>query len=483
VPDAYAPPYKPRAKQAEALARLEGQEAFALFMAMRTGKTKVVLDDFGRLELAGLCQDLCVVAPGGVYRTWLGAIAEHLSVDLRRRAKVFLWESGASAAKKRALAAFLADTTAPRILLINVESLSSIKEAREVILAFLKLRRSMLAIDESVIIKNPSSQRTKFINGHVAQHADYRRILSGLPDPKSPLDLYAQFEFLDWRFLGYRSFYAFRARYAVMRQQVFGGRAVPIVTGFRDLEDLRAKMAPHVFRCLLEDCYDLPPKMYSYRDVELTKEQERLYAEMKAFATTKLSSSESYVTATVVIAQILRMHQILCGHVRDEEGNWHEIPENRTAALVDLLSDFDGKAIIWCAYGADIHRVSAKLREAFGGDSVAQFWGGNVNEREAEERRFKTEAACRWMVATASAGGRGREWSVASMVVYYSNTDNLDFRTQSEERTQKVGRADSVLYVDLRAPGTIEGKFISNLRKKIDLSATVHGDGWREWLE
>ncbi len=347
----------------------------------------------------------------------------------------------------------------------------------------------MVAVDESTIIKNPTSKRTKFLVKEVAGLAKYRRILSGLPSPKSPLDLYSQFEFLDWDILGFKSYFAFRARYAVMQRQIFGGRHVQLVVGYKNIEELRAKIEDQSYRVKLEDCYDLPPKIYTKREVQLTKEQTRLYAEMKLFATAKINET-AHVTATIVIAQIMRLHQILCGHVGDEMGKRHAIPEYRTKALLELLEEFDGKAIIWCSYDFDVRNVSdvlAKKKDrdgnlVYGPGAIAQFWGGNTSVREEEEKRFLNDPDCRFMVATAAAGGRGRTWTVASMVVYYSNTNDLEHRAQSEERAQGVGKNDSVHYIDLVAPGTVDEKIIHGLRNKIDMATAITGDTYREWL-
>jgi len=117
-----------------------------------------------------------------------------------------------------------------------------------------------------------------------------------------------------------------------------------------------------------------------------------------------------------------------------------------------------------------------------GRDAVALFYGGNRKEREEEERRFKTDPACRFMVATPAAGGKGRTWDVADLVVYYSSTNDLEHRAQSEERPRNVGKVKPIHYVDLVVPGTVDEKIIQALRAKIDLAAVVTGDAWREWL-
>lgn len=479
---------EPRVKQAEALERLKGREAFALLMAMRTGKTKVTLDDFGRLEHDKKVQDLLVIAPAGVYKTWVKAIDEDFSDDLIARMKLHVWESGSygSNRAKQELSKFLAHT-GPRVLLMNIEALSAVEMAKDTVKKFLDKRKVYVAIDESTSIKNPTAKRTKFINRNVGLRAAYRRILSGLPTPKSPLDLYSQFEFLDQRILGASNFYTFRARYAILRKMKFGGRDVPIVVGYQNIDDLTKRIAPHSFRVRLEDCYDLPPKMYAIREVPLTDEQKRIYRELKNFATSQLAA-EKHVTATAVITQIIRMHQVLCGHTRDEQGTFHSIPERRTETLIDLLEEHDGKAIIWCSYDHDVQKVAEALQKNFRIEAepkksvVARFWGGNRATREEEEARFLKDPDCRFIVATAAAGGRGRMWAGANLVVYYSNTPDLEHRAQSEERAQTVGKTDSVLYVDLMVPGSVDEKYVHALRQKINMAATINGDNYREWL-
>ncbi len=480
----YVSQKQPWAHQVRALAELNGREAFALLMAMRTGKTKVTLDDFGRLEDAGSVHDMLVVAPAGVYRTWETAIADHVGSSLLGRLMVHTWQARDKGQRAdRVLAAFMASDR-PRVLLMNVEALSAVARARELCKSFLQQRRCMLVVDESTTIKNAKSNRGAFLVG-LRPLAAYRRILTGLPTPRSPLDLYNQYNFLDPSIIGYSNVATFTQRYAIVQRTTFGGRLrwpIDIIVGYRNEEELKQKIAPHSFRVLLEDCYDLPPKLYMKREVTMTPEQTRHYNELKHFATTELASMD-HVTATHVLTRLLRLHQILCGHIKDEHGNTHTIPTNRIAELLAQLEESPvGKVVVWCSYDADVHAITAALKERYGEQSVARFWGGNLNTREEEERVFKSSPTCRFMVATPAAGGRGRTWGIADLVIYYSNTDNLEHRSQSEDRTQGIGKTTSVAYVDLVVPGTVDEKILQSLRKKINMATTITGDDWRAWI-
>ena len=130
------PPYD---HQQRGLDAMEGKDLFALLMAMRTGKTKVTLDDFGRLELAGKARDFLLVAPAGVYRTWEEAVRVHVSDDLQSRLWTYTWQSGSnSKAAKNLRSAFMASTDRPRMMLMNVEALSSVAEAKAIVQQFVR---------------------------------------------------------------------------------------------------------------------------------------------------------------------------------------------------------------------------------------------------------------------------------------------------------------------------------------------------------
>jgi SNF2 family DNA or RNA helicase len=150
--------------------------------------------------------------------------------------------------------------------------------------------------------------------------------------------------------------------------------------------------------------------------------------------------------------------------------------------MLSILENHKGKAIIWAAYDQNVRRITDRLVDVYGPGSVARFWGGNADTREAEERQFKTDPKCRFMVATPSAGGRGRTWDVADLMIYYSNTFNLEHRMQSEERAQMVGKANRVAYFDLACRGTVEDKILHALRNKMNLSNAVTGDDWKQWI-
>lgn len=492
----YTSPTTPMKHQTEALRRIRERprspspdDVFALLMEMGTGKSKVVVDEWQNRVAGGDVRDLLIVAPAGSYRNWTedksdeqpSELRAHLDPDLYDDALRATWQSGSPAALKRVGDLLRAKNGRPRVLAVNVEALSTVEAARTACGMFLRSGRAMMVVDESTVIKSYKAKRSKN-TVDLGRMAAARRILTGMVAPRSPLDLFMQFNFLDWRIIGLRNFFAFRNRYAIVKKQDFGGRMVDIVVGFRNVQELQAKIAPYSYRVTKEECLDLEPKTYSVRDVPLTKEQVRMYKEMRDYATAEIAASGTFVTAQAVISQLLRLHQIVCGHTKDENGSVLDVPSNRVRAVVDLLDEHDGKAIIWTTYDHELRKLMHGIGEEFGPQSVVGFWGGNRKERAEGERRFLSDPNCRYMVATPAAGGRGNTWNVANLVIYAANSYDLELRSQSEDRCHRRGQTRKVTYVDLVSRGTVDERIIKALRKKIDIASMINGDNYREWL-
>ena len=227
---------KPYAHQLKALEMSWNKEVFAYFMEMGTGKSKVLLDNIAMLYDKGKINGVLIVAPKGVYKNWYDSeIPVHLADHIN--SNVVLWKSLITKEQKRKYdSLFKPDFDILNIFIMNVEALST-KKGLEAARQFLNVKKALFAVDESTTIKNPGAKRTKNIL-QLSKMAKYRRILTGSPVTKSPLDLYTQCLFLDPYLLDFSSYYAFRNRYAEMRNANFGGRSIQIVAGYKNLSEL-----------------------------------------------------------------------------------------------------------------------------------------------------------------------------------------------------------------------------------------------------
>lgn len=493
-PPAYSYETKPYAHQLKALDAARGRREFAYLMEMGTGKTKVAIDEACQLYEAGEIDTFFILAPKGVYLNWmLYEIPPHMPKRIRDKALIAEWQPGGGPEyHKKVLRRLCKPHTSLRVLVMNTEALGAGDLGVRFASAFLHSGRCYMVVDESTLIRSDSN-RTKAVC-RLGPLAEYRRIMTGSPVAKWPLDLFWQFQFLRPGILGSRDWFPFRARYAVMQKAKYTikrknadgsirdtGKFPTVVVAYRNTDDLADRMSQHSFRVTKAECLDLPPKVYVRREVELTAEQKRLYDEMRDFSVAQLDS-ENLVTATLAITKMMRMHQLVCGHTKDDDGVEHDVPSNRVDALMQVIAEVSGKVIIWSNYRRAIAKIVDALTETYSAAAVAQYHGGNVKSRQTDVDRFLTDPDCRYMVSNQQTGGLGNTWVVATTVVYFSNNYDLLERMQSEDRAHRSGQLHKVTYVDLVAPGTVDEKIIKALRKKIDISVAITRDGYKAWL-
>jgi hypothetical protein len=503
----YVPKTTPMTHQVKALkkaylapARPSKDDNFAFLMDMGTGKSKVVLDEWGAGAVNDELPNLLVVAPAGSYRNWFAGKGElskseldvHLSDDLRERMVVNHWRSGLGKAHRDSLAEFLRVRDRPRALFVNIEALSSVRLAQDLVEEFLESGHCYMAVDESTTIKNADSLRGRYITA-VGKRAACRRILTGLLTPRSPLDAFGQFNFLDWRILGSQSFFGFKKRFAVTKKMLVDaeymngepvegtGRNIEVVVDFRNIDEMHERIEPYSFRVLKEECLDLEPKMFLTRDVEHTKEQAKAYNELRENATTQIAR-DAYVSVDMMLQMMIRLHQINLGYVMDDEGKIHDLPENRTQEIINIIDEHTGKVVIWSPFIHRIETLERKLGKEYGPHAVAKFYGKNRGTRHEDEARFLNDPRCTIMIASQAAGGRGNTWVNANLNIYDSNNYDLEQRQQSEDRTHRKGQTRRVTYIDLMTPDTVDYRFIHALREKYSLATQVTGEQMRAWI-
>ncbi len=470
---------KPYAHQLDALEASWDKENFAYFMEMGTGKSKVLLDNAAILYDKGHINGLLLIAPKGVYKNWYDSeIPTHLPDHIEK--KVILWKTSDKSKKQMSLLNTLFETgTDLHILIMNVESFSK-GAGLQFAQKFLSCHKAMIAIDESTTIKTPTSNRTKSIL-KLRQDAKYRRILTGSPVTKSPLDLFSQCLFLDPWLLNHQSYYTFKARYAVTKKIEVQGRRIEIVVGYRNLPELSEKIKPFSKRILKEDCLDLPAKSFIKHTVELTKEQNKVYEQMKkeaiAFLDGKMQS-----TATVM-TQLMRLHQITCGHFTADDGTIKDLPCSRLTELMSILENVEGKTIIWSHYTHDVKRIIEKIKEVYGDESVVDYFGETDQENRSKNiKRFQTDDKCRFFVGTTHTGGYGITLTAGSTMIYFSNGYDLEKRQQSEARIDRIGQTKKMTYIDIMAQDTIDEHIVKALRNKVNIANTIMGEGYKEWI-
>ena len=469
---------KPYKHQLTALKKSWNKENFAYFMEMGTGKTKVLIDNLAMLYDKGKVDGALIIAPKGVVKTWYEQeLPAHLPNHIEN--KTILWQANITKSQQEKLDSILENEMLLHILVMNVEALSTDKGvnfARK----FLLSHNTLMAIDESTTIKNPSAKRTKNII-LIGKYAKYRRIMTGSPITKNPLDLYSQCEFLDPWLLDFTSYYAFRNRYAEMKTMHIRGRSIQVVSEFKNLSELSETIKTFSDRVLKEDCLDLPPKTFMKRYVTLTSDQKKIYEQMKKAAMAVLNGKVT--TTMTVLTQLMRLHQITCGHFTADDGTSHAVESNRLNELMNVLDETEGKAIIWANYQLSVGEIIQKIIKEYGEVSYVHYYGlTSQEERQDNIRKFQNDPKCRFLVGTPQTGGYGITLTQANTVIYYSNGYDLEKRLQSEDRAHRIGQNKKVTYIDIIAEDTVDEKIVEALRKKINIASEVMGEELKDWI-
>jgi SNF2 family DNA or RNA helicase len=470
---------KPFVHQQAYLQRFWEYPVAALFADMGTGKSFMLINNVAMLYDRGKINGFLIVAPKGVYRNWFDTeIPKHLPEHVVYR--MAIWNPSPRKAEQKAMDDLFTVTEDLKILVMNVEAFSTAKGTAYA-KRFLLVHNAMMAIDESTTIKTHTSARSKNTE-KVGRGARFRRILTGSPVTKSPMDLYQQCAFLSDGCLNVSSFYVFQARYCVTVERQLNTHSFKQVVGYRRLDELKEKLDRFAFRVKKEECLDLPDKLYIKREVDLTPEQLKAYNEMKAYA---MAQIEGGLVSTVnALTQIMRLHQIVCGHVKLDDGTVLELPNKRMDELLAVVEETDGKIIIWANYRHDIEAIKIALSKEYGMNSVGMYFGDtDMDERKRVVEEFQNpDSEMRFFVGNPSTGGYGLTLTAAHTMVYYSNSFDLEKRLQSEDRAHRIGQTKNVTYIDLIAVGTVDEKIVKALRSKIDIATQVLGEEFKQWL-
>lgn len=447
-----------------------------------TGKTKVVIDTACYLHQRGNITGLFVLAPSGVHRAWA---TDELPAHAWVRYRAFVWETS----KK-----------GTRDFKIDFEDLLVVRDELAVLCMtyaafttdvggmaakrFLTAHRCLYAADETSKIKTPSAKVTKRVLAS-AKYAPYRRALNGTPVSDSPFQAFSQVAFLDpdaWRReLGIPNFTRFKGFFGEYETKWGHGRQYPELVGYRNLDKLNVVLNQVGERIRKDDVLDLPPKTYVKRYFDLCKDQRDLYEELRHNYRSDLHGGALTVEST--LARITRLQQVAGGFApTDENKQPRRIGDKRPRieALLEVLEEYGGKAIVWARFTAEVDEITSALSQK--GISFVRYDGEvDVDDRRDAKDAFTTGDA-RIFVSKTSCAGHGLTLIQATTVIYYSNNYSLDQRQQSEDRAHRKGQTQGVTYVDIVANDTVDERILECLRTKQEIAGSVTGDAIKSWI-
>ncbi len=439
-------------------------DGYLLAMDMGTGKSKVAIDEIQNAPDEKL---IFIGCPKSVVGVWPREFAKHaLNPD---RFRIVALRTGSTeknlAQAKQALALAQAEKRT-LVLIINYES-----AWREAFAKWaLSIRWDRVIADESHRIKSARGVASLFFE-KLGKKAVKRRALTGTPMAHTPLDVFAQFRFIDPTIYG-TNYTSFKRRYGA-----WGGYEDRQLVGILNEKDLNERFYSRAYR-VGKEVLDLPAVMPDItRDVLLSLKARKLYHDMATefVAWTRGEGDfEHAVTASNALAKLTRLQQITSGYLPstdDSDSEPYDVFDSaKEDALADFLEDLDERepVVVFCRWRADldaIKRVTAKLKRRYG-------------ELSGRDKGGLTETAemspdIDILGAQIASGGVGIDLTRARYCVYYSTSYSLADYDQSKARTDRPGQTRRVQYVYLRAPSTVDDDVINALRERKDVVNAV----------
>ena len=524
------------AHQADDLTKMWDKPGWAWWWEQGTGKSREFIDNGGMLYCEKAIGGMFMIAPNGLHRNFVTQqLPVHLPADLAEQTKTLFWHSTKSGTKTwQNTAREFMSWKGLKILSMSYDGLTT-DLGKKLAKEFLTSVQCLYGADESARIANPGAWLTKVVLGS-APYAPFRRVMTGTPVANAPWDVWAQIKFVDndfWKQHGLDSIEAMKSQFG---EWGTGARRVPIgqakrgnslnafyelnktpvelrtkytINGgaafqifpklvtdddgrphYRNLNMLRGLLAPIRSRILKKDVFDLPAKLHTPLEFDMSPAQWKAYRAMVDMGFV-LTDDGHVCSASMALTLMLRLQQIACGYLitdldasrayDDDEPRMQPItPNPRLELLSELTQDLTHPAIIWSKFTADVDAICTMLLKQ--GKTFARYDGEvDEDERAENEERFHRGEA-QFFVSKASVGGEGLTLVEAQTAIFYSYSFKLIEYLQASDRPHRWGQTHSVNEIMLKARGTIDEKTVNSLQAKMDMSAAVTGDELRNWL-
>lgn len=429
---------------------LRQKERAGLFDEQGLGKSKQLIDAIAAEITAGTIRGAVIVCPNGLKSNWAREVEKFTSLLCT------VFGSG-RAARRSAFAAMRA-----AFYVINYEAIPAEMASLK---ALLQLKPMALVLDESHRIKTPDAKITKAIH-KLRAYAARRYILSGTPVANKPDDLWSQMFFLDdGEALG-ESFESFERNYK-------DGRS-----GYRNMEELRKRIAPHTLRRTKDKSLKLPPKNYTRIPVCLASQQGAMYEKMREdleLSVRKMSGVQVVEQAEAILARIVRLAQ-LASNPRLLDADYREVPA-KVAALDKLLAKNLGvaghKVIVWTSFVENIRGLAARYKKY---NPVVIYGEMDNLARDKSVRDFTGDPTVRLLVANPAAAREGLTLTEANVAIYLDRTFNLVDYLQSQDRIHRISQTKPCEIVLLIAKDTVDEFIDFSLEQKHRLARFAQKD-------
>ena len=431
--------------QKVAVEKLSHLKVGALYMEMGTGKTRTAIELIAKRYNAGKVNHILWLCPCAVRTTIRAELEKHIGGDTSM------------------------------FSVYGIESLSSSDRLYLHLLDMAQEYKLFLIVDESNLVKNPMAIRTERIT-EISKLCEYKMILNGTPISRCEADMFAQWYILDWRILGYQSYWSFAANHLEYDKDIPGR-----IRRVLDVDYLVKKIAPYTFQVKKSECLDLPEKTYTKWGYYISDEQADEYAESKDIYLNFLDElrSDTIYKLFTALQHVVSGRRVLTGpNEKMKTAPIFKKPRDnpRIGELLEIIKRMeDKKTIIWCRYTHEIKDIAKILREDYGEGSTVEYYG-ELTKKKREESIDKFTNKARFFVANKTCAGYGLNLQFCSLMIFYSNDWDWATRSQAEDRIHRIGQKDTVSIIDIYAYGTIDERIMDCLERKEGLVDWFRGE-------
>jgi SNF2 family DNA or RNA helicase len=318
----------------------------------------------------------------------------------------------------------------------------------------------LIIVDEATHYKNAQTTRWKTLNKLLTDDT-WLWMMTGTPAAQSPVDAYGLAKMVNKNLVP-RFFGSFKDQ-VMSRVSQFRWVIKPAAT-----EIVFNSLQPAI-RFTKEECLDLPPMVYVKREVELTNQQKKYYAQIKNKMVMEVTGAE--VTAMNAAVSLSKLLQISSGAVYTDAGDVLEFDiKNRYKVLREVIDESSQKILVFVPFKHAINILTEKLRAEGITTEVIQ---GSVSAPKRTEifRTFQTTPDPRVLVIQPQAAAHGVTLTAANTVVWWGPTSSLETYDQANARVHRSGQKHKSTVIQLQ--GSAAEKHVYRL---LDKRINVHAD-------
>ena len=425
--------------QAEALKYFTPRNYGALYTKPGTGKTRIMLDLITKRDF----KITLVVCPKKVCRVWPAEFNKHYRQNIYKILDV----SGLPGERKvTEIKKTLKLNKSVHLIIVNNYDSVWREPLRNYLL---KVGLDCVICDESHRIKTPGSKVSRFL-ALLGKRVPNRFLMTGTPLAQSPLDIYAQYRFLNPEIFG-TNYGVFKNQYANWIITAGGFPMLNKSNPYKNLDELHEKMFSCAF--MPEVHQNLPAVQDIPWEFDLPGKTEKYYRELRKEGVLELK--QGLVDPGNVLAVIVRLQQLTSGYLPTDEGVV-KIDTARKDAFKELISSLpeEEPIVVFARFIPDIRNIRNAVREI--GRKSSEISG----RRDTSGNWYSGKTSV--LAVQISAGSEGIDLTRARYGIYYTKTHSLWQYQQSRKRLHRPGQDRPTIFYHITGKLT-KGKTIDEL--------------------